>query len=154
MKPPPAYPRTPYLWPAPGHQANSDRIVPRDQLDGWYEAPVVVEEKLDGANISLWLDDRGRIEVASRGGPDAQDRAGQLGRLRAWAADHDEALRELLGDGHSLYGEWLWLTHGTRYDALPDWLIVLDLWAPPLGFLSLIERDRRTANVRRAEVLS
>jgi hypothetical protein len=44
-----------------------------------------------------------------------------------------------------LYGEWLWLTHGTAYDALPDWLVALDLWHAAAGFLDVDDRDLRVA---------
>lgn len=138
---PPPYPRTPHLWTVPG-RIDDDRVIPPDERAGWLRAPLVVEEKLDGANVSLWLDD-GRMQVASRGGAGAMDRAGQLGRLRAWAAERDASLRGLLADGWAIYGEWLWLTHGTEYDLLPDWLVVLDCWHPSVGFAGLADRDRR-----------
>lgn len=71
------------------------------------------------------------------------DRAGQLGRLRAWVSERDLALRLVLGDGEVLYGEWLWVRHGVAYDRLPDWLVALDLWRPSAGFASVVERDNR-----------
>jgi hypothetical protein len=67
---------------------------------------VPVEEKLDGANVSLWFDE-GRLRVATRGGADAMDRAGQLGRLRAWGAERHGSLVELLEGDVAAYGEWL-----------------------------------------------
>jgi hypothetical protein len=67
-----------------------------------------VEEKLDGANVVLWLEDNGRIECALRSGPGSMDRAGQLGPLRAWEAAHDEPLRYALSAGYrALHAEWL-----------------------------------------------
>jgi len=118
--------------------------VPTQEVPGWLLEPIVVEEKVDGANVSLWLDPvTRRIEVASRGGAGARDRAGQLGRLRAWAASREEALTSLLDNGWVLYGEWLWLQHGVHYDRLTDWLVALDLWHPERGFAPLDERDRR-----------
>lgn len=139
--PPPPFPRTPYLW-RPVDRAGDDRVVAAGDVAAWLQRPVLVEEKLDGANVSIWLDD-GRVQVASRGGAGAMDRAGQLGRLRAWAADRDGSLRQLLAGGWAVYGEWLWLTHGTAYDALPDWLVVLDCWHLSTGFASVQERDGR-----------
>jgi hypothetical protein len=35
----------------------------------------------------------------------------------------------------ALYGEWLLTAHGVRYDALPAYLVGLDLWAPDVGFV-------------------
>lgn len=111
MTAPPPYPRTPYLWPTP-HATRDDRVLSRDEAGHWLREPVTVEEKLDGANVSLWLDPMTGPQVASRGGPDAMDRAGQLGRLRAWAGERLDAVAELLADGWAAYGEWLWLRHG------------------------------------------
>lgn len=125
MTPPPPYPRTPYLIddPAP-----------------FLRTPCDVEEKLDGANVAIWLDN-GQARVMSRGGPDAMDRARQLGRLRAWIGEHEHAVRALCAGDTVIYGEWLWLRHGVPYDRLPDWLVVLDLWQPDTGFRSTAERD-------------
>lgn len=71
------------------------------------------------------------------------DRAGQLGPLRAWAAERAAQLGQLLGTELALYGEWLWLEHSMTYHALPDHLIVLDLWSPSRGFLDATERGAR-----------
>ena len=51
--------------------------------------PVLVEEKLDGANVVVWLEDE-RIECALRSGVGAQDRGKQLGPLRAWLAERTD----------------------------------------------------------------
>jgi hypothetical protein len=115
-----------------------------EDLAQWFSSTVVVEEKLDGANVSLWVES-GRIHVASRGGPGAADRAGHLGRLRAWSGERNAQLMQLLGEDRALYGEWLWTRHSTAYDQLPDWLIVLDLWNAAAGFLDLPERDTLAA---------
>lgn len=98
MSGPPPYPRTPHLWPPAG--STGRLVVPPEEVPMWLSEPVVVEEKLDGANVSLWLDAAtARVEVASRGGVGAQDRAGQLGRLRAWTAERHQTLTRLLDDG-------------------------------------------------------
>jgi hypothetical protein len=104
--------------------------------------PLRVEEKLDGANVTLWMHN-GQPQVMSRGGVGAMDRGRQLGRLRAWVAEHNEAVASLCADGSAAYAEWLWRRHSVAYDALPDWLIVLDLWRSDRGFSDPAERDRR-----------
>lgn len=136
---PPPYPRIPYLWP-PHDRSAGDRTLTTEEARAWLRQPVVVEEKLDGANVTVWADD-GRIHVAPRGGPGAMDRSRQLGRLRAWCAERDEILRPLLTPGLVVYGEWLWLRHSVHYTRLPDWLVVLDVWDPHAGFLLPHERD-------------
>lgn len=145
MSAPPPYPRIPYLWaPSADGVGDGDRTVDPADVAHWFVQPLVVEEKVDGANVSVWLEE-GRVRVASRGGLDAMDRGRQLGRLRAWASERDRRLRPLLSQGHILYGEWLWVTHGTEYQSLPDWLVVLDLWTPAAGFLGVGERDHQAA---------
>ena len=128
---PPPYPRTP-------------RLV--DEWDAWAGRRVDVEEKLDGANVALWWQD-GSPQVMGRGGPDAMDRGGQLGRLRAWAAEHREQLAALCAGERVAYGEWVWRRHGVAYDRLPDLLIVLDLWLPTTGFVETATRDRVCASL-------
>ncbi len=135
---PPPYPRTPYLWP-PSAGATDDRVLAPAERPAWLQRPVTVEEKLDGANVSVWWE-ADRPEVASRGGVGAMDRAGQLGPLRARVYASYEQLRGLLDGGWVLYAEWLWLTHTVHYDRLPDHLVALDLWHPEQGFAAHRQR--------------
>jgi hypothetical protein len=121
-------PRTPYL-----HEVG----------ERFPNGPVRVEEKVDGADVALWRVGQ-RVEVMSRGGPGAMDRGRQLGRLRSWAAERHQALHRLCANGTVVYGERLWRTHAVYYDALPDWLAVLDLRQDG-GWLDLRARDERAA---------
>jgi hypothetical protein len=145
---PPPYPRIPHLFPTDRASRDDLLVAARDRA-AFLDEPVIVEEKLDGANVALWLGHHGRVEVATRGGSGAIDRAGQLGRLRAWAAERTHALGTLLDGGWVLYGEWLLLAHSVTYDHLPDLLIGLDLWSPEAGFAAIEDRDRRLADVGR-----
>lgn len=136
---PPGFPRIGHL---PGSNATDDDEWLADD-PAWLNEEVVVEEKLDGSNVAIWRDGPGSLAVAGRAGLGARDRAGQLGRLRAWAASRHDVLTRLLAPGEVLYGEWLWLVHTIHYEQLPDWLIVLDFWTPSRGFLAHDERDHR-----------
>lgn len=142
MNAPPPYPRIPRLQ----GPSEGDLLVPAADRAAWLRDPVVVEEKLDGANVAVWFDDEGRVQVSGRGGLGAMDRAGQLGRLRAWAAERTVRLDELLGSGTALYGEWLWMEHSVPYDLLPDYLMVLDLWSPTAGFHPVDVRNAQAAS--------
>lgn len=142
MSAPPPYPRVAHL--VPGRGTRDDLVLGPDEVTALLSAPVSVEEKLDGANVVVWLEAH-RVECALRAGPGAMDRAGQLGPLRAWLAHHDEAVRRLLADGAAVYAEWLLVTHAVAYDRLPAYLVALDLWRPESGFLAVDERNRRCA---------
>ena len=123
-----------------GRGDDDDRVLPSGEADALLSRPVVVEEKLDGANVMAWSEE-GRVQCSLRSGPGSTDRAGQLGPLRGWVAERSDQLVALLTEGAVLYGEWLWLTHTVAYDRLPSYLIALDLWRPGTGFLTVDERN-------------
>lgn len=102
--------------------------------------PVVVDEKLNGANVMVWVDDDGRLTVSLRSGPAGMDRAGQLGPLRAWVAAPDGPLRKALRGWMVLYAERLYLRHTVAYDRLPSYFVALDLWSPAAGFATPEQR--------------
>lgn len=142
MSAPPPYPRIPHL--VAGRGTADDLVLAPAEVASLLGGPALVEEKVDGANVVLW-EEGGRVEPALRSGPGAMDRAGQLGPLRAWAAEHDEALRRVLAGGVALYAEWLLLAHSSPYDRLPAYLVALDLWHPHSGFVAVADRDRACA---------
>jgi ATP-dependent RNA circularization protein (DNA/RNA ligase family) len=137
---PPPYPRIPHL--VGGRGTDDDRVLSPDEAAALLGCEVLVEEKLDGANVMVWLED-GRVETALRSGPGSADRAGQLGPLRAWAGEYADALRDLLSElgGGVLYAEWLYLTHTVAYEGLASYLVVLDLLGAEGRFLLPDERD-------------
>ncbi len=142
MTSPPTYPRVAHL--APGRGSRDDTVLSGDEVRMLLSGPVVVEEKLDGANVVLWADG-GQVQCATRGGAGAIDRAGQLGPLRAWAAEHADPLRQVLEGAAAVYGEWLLLTHTVAYDRLPSYLVVLDLLHGDGTWAHVDDRDDRCA---------
>jgi hypothetical protein len=138
---PEPFPRIAHL--VQGAMDDDDLLVDRALRDTFFGTPVIVEEKVDGSNVMIFRTDYGYFDVAGRAGVGAQDRAGQLGPLRAWVANNHQRLDALLGPSEVLYAEWLWLEHSLRYDRLPDHLVVLDLWTPESGFLRVADRDQR-----------
>jgi hypothetical protein len=144
---PQPYPRVPHLVGSTSVSRN-DLVLTKLESEHFFTRPVRVEEKLDGANVTLWLDPKAGIRVASRGGPQAVDRAGQLGPLRAWAARQDALLRPLLRSHAALYGEWLWFTHGVYYERLPEPFVGVDVRSRDGEFVSVRERDDLFAGAR------
>ncbi|MGH9058155.1 MAG: RNA ligase family protein, partial [Acidimicrobiales bacterium] len=140
MSAPPPYPRIPHL--VAGRGTRDDKVLTAREVAALLSGEVVVEEKLDGANVVLWSED-GIVRAGLRGGPGSADRAGQLGPLRAWVAGRHDALVGLLGDGEALYAEWLYLTHTVAYDRLPTLLFALDLRLGDGSLVPIEERDGR-----------
>lgn len=134
------YPRIHHL--VPGRGTRDDLVLGETEVRNLLRVPTRVEEKLDGANVHVWWED-GWLRCATRSGEGGQDRAGQLGPLRAWLATRADQLRPLLERGSVLFGEWLLLEHSIHYSSLPAFLIGLDIWDPELGWLDADQRDER-----------
>ena len=140
--PPPTYPRVAHL--APALTVEADDVVARsDQRAAIIGREVVVEEKLDGMNVMVWLED-GAPKVGTRGGEDTSDRSGERGRIRAWAVEHRDELAAALHPDGVLYAEWLRRRHGVPYERLPAPLVGLDVLDVATGeFLDIDARDER-----------
>ncbi|MEO8699146.1 MAG: RNA ligase family protein [Kofleriaceae bacterium] len=133
------YPRT--------HHLEGSRLQPGDHdlaqepLDSLAGAYCVIEEKVDGANAGISLDDSGRLRLQSRGhvlvgGP----REKHWDLFKQWARTHETALAERLAGGLTLYGEWLYAKHTVFYDALPHYFMEFDIREPAGTFWSTARR--------------
>lgn len=118
------FPRTPHLWWS-GFRGRDDLQLSTEESESFLRGVVVVQEKLDGANISFTVSD-GRVVVENRGKPVSSHP--QFDLLKRWAAEHEESLRSL--GSRVVFGEWLLAEHGTRYDRLPDWFVAYDVYDP------------------------
>ena len=120
------YPRTQHLEGSRVQPGDEDlAVVAGAALSGSF---VVVEEKLDGANVGISVGGDGRLRLQSRGhyltgGP----RERQFDLLKTWAACHHDALVSALGGRYVLYGEWLYARHTVFYDTLPHYFHEFDV---------------------------
>lgn len=120
------YPRTPHLEGSRLQAGDHDlEQVPLAALRGRY---VVVEEKLDGANAGVALDDDGGVRLQSRGhvltgGP----RERHFDLFKRWAGAHAATLQQVCAADVTLYGEWLYAKHTVFYDRLPHYFLEFDL---------------------------
>lgn len=111
--------------------------------------PLVVAEKLDGANCGLSFAADGSLLLQSRGqylsgGP----RERHFDLLKTWAYTHSDRLRAVLGSRYVLYGEWLYAKHTVFYDRLPHYFLEFDVLDRDVGrFLSSAARRRLLAGL-------
>jgi ATP-dependent RNA circularization protein (DNA/RNA ligase family) len=89
---------------------------------------VVVEEKLDGANLGISVDPAGKLRLQNRGQYLVPPFRGQFSRACGWLAQHAHALATELGQELILFGEWCAARHSVRYDHLPDWFLAFDVY--------------------------
>jgi len=140
MSAPPKYPRVPHID-ATSAAGPDDGVLSEAERLAALAAEVVVEEKLDGMNVMLWIDE-GKPRVGTRGGENTSDRSGERGRLRAWVGMHADALVSGLDARFVIYAEWLRRRHVIAYDQLPSELVGLDILDLRAGtFVTVDERD-------------
>jgi ATP-dependent RNA circularization protein (DNA/RNA ligase family) len=136
------FPHTPHLaWLGPGTPRDDKVLVP-DEAAALLAGEVVVEEKLDGANLGVSLAEDGTLLLQNRGQYLHLPFAGQFERLSGWIAAHEQALRSLRPPALIVFGEWCAARHSVAYDRLPDWWIVLDVYdRTEQRFFSTARRD-------------
>ncbi len=146
------FPHTPHLaWLGEG-SPRDDKVLSPNEVTALLAGDVVVEEKLDGANLGLSLAPDGSLRAQNRGQYLAQPHAGQFGRLPAWLAQHGEPLRAVLNANLILFGEWCAARHSLDYAALPDWFLLFDVYDRAAG--RFWSTARRNALASRAGLVS
>lgn len=136
------FPHTPHLaWLGRGTPRDDKVLSPADAA-GLLAGDVVIEEKLDGANLGLSLDGEGRLRSQNRGHYLHAPFGGQFARLPDWLAMHEERLAACLNPTLIAFGEWCAAQHSLDYDALPDWWLLFDVYDRERGcFWSTARRD-------------
>jgi ATP-dependent RNA circularization protein (DNA/RNA ligase family) len=122
------FPHTPHLaWLGAGHPRD-DKVLSALEVQQLFSGEVVIEEKIDGANVGFSSDANGHVRAQNRGSY-LEPRAchPQFKPLFRWLEPRADALRDALRPGLMLFGEWCWAVHTVRYTALPDWFLAFDV---------------------------
>lgn len=136
------FPHTPHLaWLGEG-SPRDDKVLSSKEAAMLLAGGVVVEEKLDGANVGLSLATDGSLRAQNRGQYLQEPYVGQFTRLPAWLAQHSDGLHSVLKPNLILFGEWCAARHSLDYMALPDWFLLFDVYDYTAGkFWSTSRRD-------------
>lgn len=142
------FPHTPHLmWLAAG-QPRADKVLTEQEADSLLANPLIVEEKVDGANIGISVAPPEALVVQNRGtilGPSAHP---QFAPLWPWLAQRRLALIRALGDHLTLYGEWCFAVHSVAYSALPDYFLAFDVYDRTVDrFFSTLRRNEFCAQL-------
>jgi ATP-dependent RNA circularization protein (DNA/RNA ligase family) len=105
-----------------------DKILNPVEIKELLNGPVVIEEKLDGANLGLSLGTDDKLRAQNRGQYLLEPYTGQFARLPAWLTQHDASLRSVLTPDLILFGEWCAAQHSLDYHALPDYFLLFDVY--------------------------
>lgn len=141
------FPHTPHLAWFGQHAPRDDKVLSSAEAQALLAGNVVVEEKLDGANLGFSLASDGSLRVQNRGQYLASPHLGQFARLPAWLAQHGDALRGVLHLDIIVFGEWCAARHSLDYNALPDWFLMFDVYDRSVGrFWSTSRRNALAAS--------
>lgn len=103
---------------------------------------IVIEEKVDGANVGISFSPDGQLLLQSRGHflvGGYKERHYDL--LKIFANENYQQLYSVLGDKYIMYGEWLYAKHKIYYDALPSYFLEFDVYDKEKGvFLDTTSR--------------
>lgn len=147
------FPHTPHLvWLGDG-KPRDDKVLSASEARDLLSADVVVEEKLDGANLGISFDADGRLRAQNRGQYLVEPFGGQFARLASWLGQHANAMTGVLAADLMLFGEWCAARHSVPYDRLPDWFVVFDVYDRTQGrFWSSVRRNALAVHLGLAHV--
>ncbi|MEO0592534.1 MAG: RNA ligase family protein [Myxococcota bacterium] len=108
------YPRTPHLPDSPGASPDDVRTgVP----DSFRSQPVVVTEKMDGENTTLYHDGLHARSIDGRAHPS-----------RSWVKGLQGQVGHMIPQGYRVCGENLFAQHSLRYENLASYFMVFSVW--------------------------
>jgi atypical dual specificity phosphatase len=134
----PEYPRTRHLFYKPNAQ-RLDLIATEKECEPVFtNENTFVEEKVDGANCGICFYEgnpviRNRSNILQKGKSGHLRTPAKLQFAPIWnycyeMRENFEKLNNLSGFYASVYGEWLYALHGIRYDGLPCYFMVYDVY--------------------------
>ena len=90
---------------------------------------VQVEEKVDGANIGISVDEDGHLRVQNRGSYlEPEHTQPQFRPIWSWLYPREPSMVDALSSGLVLFGEWCYAVHSVPYNRLPDWFLGFDVY--------------------------
>lgn len=137
------FPRTPHLaWLGEGQPRDDKVLAPHDARE-LLSHELLVEEKIDGANLGFSVDEHGVLRAQNRGKYlSLEGGHGQWKPLKRWVQTRTHELADALFPDLMLFGEWCYAVHSVHYTRLPDWFLPFDVYDRTSGkFWSVARRD-------------
>lgn len=136
------FPATPHLALLGEGAVRGDKVMSGQERDEFLRHRLVVEEKVDGANVGISFGASGEIRIQNRGAYLLEPYSGQWKRLAEWLSPRTDLLFERLADRYILFGEWCYAQHSIFYEKLPDWFLGFDIFDKVhIKFFSCRRRD-------------
>lgn len=137
------YPSTPHLALIEDMSVREDKVMSESERNELLQHELVIEEKVDGANLGISFDSEGNIRAQNRGNYLRLPGLKQWKSLTGWLAPRTETFFDIISDRYILFGEWCYAQHSVKYDRLPDWFLGFDIYDKQTGsFLAISRRDK------------
>jgi len=136
------FPSTPHLIVSGKIDVRNDKILSDIDRVTLLQNELVIEEKIDGANLGISFDANGNIMLQNRGSLVIPPYIGQWKKFPEWLSPRLDNLFDVLTDRYILFGEWCYAKHSIEYTKLPDWFVGFDIFDKQTGrFFSCQGRD-------------
>jgi len=136
------FPHTPHIaWLGMG-MPRGDKLLSLKEIEELLSGEVIIEEKIDGANIGFSLGEKGELQVQNRGAYLEQPYRGQFSRLNGWLGQCAYLMKPNLTENLIVFGEWCAARHSLQYSYLPDFFLLFDIYDKAEGkFWSVSRRN-------------
>lgn len=151
------FPSTPHLATLPGVEIRDNKVLTVQERRAFLTQDLIIEEKVDGANLGISFDSSGNMLAQNRGSYLELPSSGQWRTLQDWLRLRTNVLFDTLNDQFILFGEWCYARHSVFYSRLPDWFLAFDIYDRQSSrFLSVPHRDTlcRTIGVAQVPVIA
>jgi ATP-dependent RNA circularization protein (DNA/RNA ligase family) len=136
------FPSTPHLSNLAKYPIRGDKVLSDHERAEFLSHEIIVEEKIDGANLGISFNLDGSFNLHNRGNAINPPYLGQWKKIPEWLNRHIDELFDELGTSKMMFGEWCYAKHSILYNRLPDWFIGFDVYDLPQGrFLSTKYRN-------------
>lgn len=122
------FPHTPHIAWLGKDDPRGDKVLSQAEVNTFLTDEVIIEEKLDGANLGISFNKAGEVQLQNRGSYLIPPYSGQFLKIGQWLDIHLDTLFDYLEDHHILFGEWCAAKHSLSYENLPDWFMAFDVY--------------------------
>lgn len=122
------FPRTPHLFVVLGLEIRNDKVFSDQECNAFLDNPIILEEKVDGANIGISLSETGELLIQNRGNYILPGSHPQFKLIWDWAYSRLTLLKRYISTDFIVFGEWCYAKHSIKYTSLPDWFLGFDIY--------------------------
>lgn len=136
------FPSTPHFSISMIGDVRNDKLLEGSVQKEIFKNELIIEEKIDGANLGISFNSEADIILQNRGSILRPPYLGQWKPLEKWLSLKKDMLFDTLGDRYILFGEWCYAMHSIHYTSLPDYFLAFDVYDKQLNkFISFAQRN-------------